>query len=438
MESAGHGSASRDSKMNICIRLVRRNLRLIPAAGLTLICLCSASAQPSPAQSASQPIAQTPAAARPVGTIKSISGNTITLTTDAGSDVTVQVQDTTKLVRIVPGQKDLKDATPIQLADVQPGDRVLVRGKLADDGKSVLALSVIAMKKADIAEKQSREREEWQKHGFGGLVNGVDAASGIISVALPSAGEKKNVTVHLSKDTILRRYATDSVKFDDAKPAPLEQIKPGDQLRARGSRSPDGAEFTADEIVSGTFRNIAGTISALDASAGTLTVQDLVLKKSITLKITAESQLRKLPPPMAQRIAARLKGTSTEAQSSAPATNGAGAAANAEQTAKAAATPTGGSEPGSGSNGMARPAGGGAADLQQAIGRMPAATFGDLQKGDAVMVVATEGGPNGVSTVITLLGGVEPILEASPKSSASTILSPWSLSSGGGGEAATP
>jgi len=87
---------------------------------------------------------------------------------------------------------------------------------------------------------------------------------------------------------------------------------------------------------------------------------------------------------------------------------------------------------------MGRSGGGGSADLQQAISRMPAATLADLQKGDAVMVVATEGGANGVATVITLLGGVEPILEASPKSSASTILSPWSLGTGAGGEAATP
>jgi hypothetical protein len=378
--------------------------------------------------------------ARPVGTIKSISGNTITLTTDAGSEVTVQVQDGTKLVRIAPGQKDLKDATPIQLADVQPGDRILVRGKLADDGNSVLAASVIAMKKADIAEKQSREHEEWQKHGFGGLVNSVDAADGTISIGLPSPGEKKSVAVHLSKDTILRRYASDSVKFDDAKPAPLDQIKPGDQLRARGTRSADGAEFTADEIVSGTFRNIAGPISALDASAGTITVQDLVSKKSITVKITAESQLRKLPPPMAQRIAARLKGTPPEAQSSASTPSGAGSVANAEPTRKPVGPPPGGSGAGGsdGSGGMGRSGGGGTADLQQMISRMPAATLADLQKGDAVMVVATEGGANGVSTVITLLGGVEPILEASPKSSPSTILSPWSLSSGGGGEAATP
>jgi Domain of unknown function (DUF5666) len=118
---------------------------------------------------AGQPSSQNPASVRPVGAIKSISGTTITLTTDAGTDLTVQVQDATKFLRIAPGQKDLKDATPILLTDLQAGDRLLVRGNLADDGKTVLAASVIAVKKADIAEKQSHEREEWQKHGLGGI-----------------------------------------------------------------------------------------------------------------------------------------------------------------------------------------------------------------------------------------------------------------------------
>src|SRR5260370_4245039 len=160
--------------------------------------------------------------------------------------------------------------------------------------------------KAELAEKQSRGREEWQKHGLGGLVDSVDVATNTINVALPSLGEKKSVAVHLSKDTILRRYAADSVKFDDAKPAPVDQIKPGDQLRARGTRSADGTELTAVEIVSGTFRNIAGTISAIDTSASAITIQDLLSKKSITVGITPESQLRKLPPPVPQRIAGRF------------------------------------------------------------------------------------------------------------------------------------
>jgi len=407
--------------------LFRKSPKPKRAATLLFMCgsLCAGTVAGTPRATAAgqQPPAQVSAAARPVGTIKSISGNTIILVTDAGSEVTVQMQDATKFVQIAPGQKDLKEATPIQLADLQTGDRVLVRGTLAGDGKSVVATSIIAMKKADIADKQSREREEWQKHGTGGLVSSVDAANNTINVSMPSFDEKKSIAIHLSKDTVLRRYAPDSVKFDDAKPAPLDQIKPGDQLRARGTRNADGTEFTADEIVSGTFRNIAGSISSLDASAGTITVQDLVSKKSITVKITAESQLRKLSQPMAQRIAASLKGTPPDAPAGTPASSG-------------TAAPSGNPRPG-GSGGMARSGGARTGDLQQMISRMPAATLAELQKGDAVMIVATEGGPNGASTAITLLAGVEPILEASPKSSASTILSPWSLSTGGG-EAATP
>jgi hypothetical protein len=417
--------------------LVHREACWIAAICLSLgtwICPVSEASQPQAATSSSS---QTPAAARPVGTIKSISGNTITLATDAGDEVTVQIQGAAKLVRIAPGQKDLKDAAPIQLQDLQPNDRILVRGKLADDGKTVLALSIVAMKKADITEKQAREREEWQKRGTGGLVSSVDPASSTVTVALPVIGEKKNVAIHLSKDTILRRYAPDSIKFDDAKPAPLDQIKPGDQLRARGTRSADGNELAADEIVSGTFRNIAGTISAIDASAGSITVQDLATKKSATIKITSESQLRKLPLPMAQRIAARLKGVPADApaQSASNAPSG----ANSGQEEKPAGPPTGGAGS-NGSNaptGSGRPGGGGAPDLQQAISRMPAATLADLQKGDAVMIVATEGGPNSAPSAITLLAGVEPILQASPNSSTS-ILSPWSLAGAPGGEGATP
>ena len=61
------------------------------------------------------------------------------------------------------------------------------------------------------------------------------------------------------KTPIIRRYAADSVKFDDAKPGTLDQIKPGDQLRARGTKSDDGKEMAAAEIVSGTLPQHPGT-----------------------------------------------------------------------------------------------------------------------------------------------------------------------------------
>jgi len=398
------------------------------------------------AQQSSPPTsAQVGNPAKPVGTIKAISGNSIQLSTDTGTEVNVTVQTSAKILRIAPGQKDLKDAAPITLQDLQSGDRILVRGSLGDDGKTVLATSVIAITKTDLAAKQARDREEWQRHGVGGLVGSVDAGSGTITISIAALGDKKNVAVHVSKDTVLRRYAPDSVKFDDAKPAPLDQVKVGDQLRARGTRSADGNELSADEVVSGTFRNISGTISSIDSAAGTIALQDLAAKKSVTLKITPDSQLRKLPLPIAQRIAFRLKGESVGGAPSASPGNATppANAANAAGGPPAGARPYGasgqGGQGGFGGMGPGGPgAGRGGGDLQQAISRMPAATLADLQKGDAVMIVATEGTQGVGSTVITLLGGVEPILEASPKGGASTILSPWSLSNAPGGEGATP
>jgi hypothetical protein len=361
-------------------------------------------------------------AAKSVGTIKSITGRTITLTTDTGSELAVFVQDGARLLRVEPGQKDLKDAAALDLQDLQPGDRILVRGKTADDGKSLLAVSLIAMKKLDIAQKKAREREGWQKHGVGGLVSAVDPVIGTITITTTALGVNKTMAIHSSKDTVLRRYSPTSVKFDDAKVAPITQIRVGDQLRARGKLSGDGSELTAEEVVSGSFWNIAGTIASIDPSASAITVVDLASKRPVAIRITTESQLRKLDAPVAQRIAARLKGTASEASSVSGGAPGNGRPSAAKNTG----------EPASAAH---RDSQQGPSDLQQVISRTPPASLNDLNKGDAVMIVATPGTQQGEAIVITLLAGVEPILQASPK--AQSILSPWSLSSAGG-DSATP
>jgi hypothetical protein len=398
-------------------------LTVLVVAGATMTTALRAAAL-----GASSSSAQAPNAARPVGTVKSVSGNNLVLATDGGGDVTVVVQEGARLLRVEPGQKDLKEAVPISLQELLPGDRILVRGQLAQDGKTVLASAIIAMKKASIADKQAHESEEWRRQGVGGLVSSVDSAANSIVITQQGMGEKKTVTIHLSKETIVRRYAPDSIKFDDAKPARVDEIKPGDQLRARGTRSADGGELAAAEIVCGTFRNIAGTISSIDASANTITVQDLATNRPVTLRITGDSQIRKLPLQMAQGVAMRLRKAGPESQNSAPAGGAAQGARSGEMQTSS----------GSGGPGRAGRNGGGGGDFQQALNRMPPATLAELHKGDAVMIVATEGGLNGELSVITLLGGVEPILQASPNSNASTILSPWSLSAAPSGEAGNP
>ena len=373
-----------------------------------------AAAVPAP-----NPQASTPATAKVVGTIQSLAGNKLVVKSDEGADRNIAVQDNTHYLQVNPGEKDLKKAVPILLRDLQTGDRVLVLGKDAQD-KGISAGYVIVMKKIDLEARQRQQQQDWQKRGIGGLVSAVDPATGDVTVATTSLAGKKVVTIHTTKTTIVRRYAPDSVKFDDARPSTLGEIKPGDQVRARGERNEDGTQFIAEEIVSGTFRNIAGTVSAIDSATGTMTVADSISKNTVQVKVTPESQLRKLPVPIAQRVAMRLKAASNGEAGASPAAGGAKPAATSN-------TP-GGAAPG-GQGGPGRGAGG---DFQQVLSRLPASALTDFQKGDEVMIVSTEGTGEAV-TAITVVGGVEPILTAAPKGGRDMVLSPWSLSAPEGG-----
>ena len=406
-----------------CSTLPKRMLRsatFLAAVAVTLF----ASSRIDAASLPSRPLAQTTAQSagtKAVGTITSISGSTITLKPDTGSPVVFQVDESTRMARVAPGQTDLKGATVIHLSDLQVGDRILVRASPSADGKSLTAAAVIAMKHSDVEAKQEQDRQDWQKRGTGGLVGAVDPASGAITITQGAGPAKKTVAIHTTSSTVFRRYAPDSVKFDDAKPSSLDQIKPGDQVRARGNRNADGTEFAAEEIVSGAFRNIAGTIDAVDAGAGTITVKDLLSKKSVTVRISTDSQVRKLPEQMAQMMAMRLRGGGNGSPQPQPASANAarGAASNGDGQSRFG-------------GGAGRPGGG--ADLQQILSRMPPASISDLQKGDAVMIVSTEGSDSGSVTAITLLSGVEPLLQASPSGAQAMMMSPWSLGGGGAGD----
>ena len=363
-----------------------------------------------------------------VGAIKSVQADSITLAAESGGEITAKLAATTKILRVPPGEKDLKNATALQPQDLQPGDRVLVRGLAAPDPHTLAALAVIVMKQGDISAKQQRDREDWQKRGVGGLVTKVDTAGGAITISSGGFGASKSVLVQASKDTILRRYAPDSVKFDEARPAPLDQIKVGDQLRARGTRTQDGAEIAAEEIVSGTFRNIAGTVAAIDAANNTITVKDLMSKTTVVVKVSADSQMKKLPVEMAQRIAMRLKGSAN------------GDAAGAQSASAQGSAPPGGDRRGAdsaGGRGQGGAVANGAPDFQRLLSRLPNSTLADIEKNDAVMIVSTDGAGSSTVTAITLLAGVGAILTAAPNRSAYSLLSPWSLNaSGGEGEGA--
>jgi hypothetical protein len=404
-----------------------RRFAILPLTALlgvvlwSFLCLASSWAQEAAASSGSKAI----------GTIKELNGAAITLAPDSGPPLNISVQPATQLLRVEPGAKTLVDAAPMSLQDLQVGDRIRVTGKMSDDGHTLLAAKIIAIKHADLEARHQQELQAWQKNGVDGLATAVDSSAGTVTITI----RNKPVIVHVSSTTVIRRYPPDSVKFDDAKPSTLAAIHTGDQVRARGNRSADGGELTADEIVSGTFRNIAGTVNSVDASSSSLSVHDLLSKKNITIQITADSQLRKLSPEMAQRIAARLKGSaggaasgSGEAPSGAPSSAAPPSAAQTHYEAQTAHQwgDRSGAGSSAGGSGASPGAPRGAPDFQQLLSRLPAEPLSDLHKGDAVVLVSTEG-TDSVATAIILLSGVEPILQAAPSASSYSILSPWSL-----------
>ena len=103
------------------------------------------------------------AAARFVGTITAINGNTITVKTDAGDSKQVEIPASAAIKQLAPGQKDLSAAATIQLTDLATGDRVLVKLDPDATGATPQALQLVAMKQTDIAQKQQKETEDWQR-----------------------------------------------------------------------------------------------------------------------------------------------------------------------------------------------------------------------------------------------------------------------------------
>src|SRR5579862_8799834 len=150
------------------------------------------------------------ALARRIGSIKAINGNVLTLTPDSGPDVTVTVQPNARILRIAPGEKDLKNATPVQLQDLQVGDRVRVRGQASADGALMMALEVIAIAHTDLEARHQQEQQDWQKRGIGGLVSSVDPAAGTVKISVTGFSGTKEITVQASKSTVIRRYTPDS------------------------------------------------------------------------------------------------------------------------------------------------------------------------------------------------------------------------------------
>jgi hypothetical protein len=304
------------------------------------------------------------------------------------------------------------DLEKITLAEVGEGDRVVVLGKVADDQKSVPARILIVATKADIAQKLERDREEWRRRGLVGTVSALNPETKEITLQLRSfAGPGQPIIITAAGEKVkFRRYAPDSVKFDDAKASSFGEIKVGDQLRAKGDRSADGARFTAEEIVSGTFRSIRGAIESVNIAANEIKVKDMVTGQAVTITISKDSLVRRFPAEFAARLMMRgQRGGGGAAQgepANAPPRPSQGGAGGEQRQ-----RPEGAGAEGMGNRRRMGGGGGGGPDLQEMLERMPAVTLAELKPGEMVIVSSTAGTDSGRATAIALLTGMEALLQ---------------------------
>ncbi|PWT85429.1 MAG: hypothetical protein C5B56_14080 [Proteobacteria bacterium] len=351
--------------------------------------------------------AQAPPSSHLPGTVTATnpSSNQITLKTEKG-DLTFTTSERTQIVHAQAGVSDPRQWPKMTLTEVAVGDDVVAYFRGAVEQKPLIATSLVVRTKADLSQLAQKELDDWKKRGTAGNVTAVDPAAKTITL---KAGPR-TFTVQLTDKTTVRRYSPDSAKPADAKPATLADVAVGDQANVLGNK--DGMNIAAEMVYAGTFRQIAATINSIDPATGEMKVTDLLTKKPLTVRITPDTTMKKLPEQMAQMLARRYQGGR----------GGGGSEGRGAGEGRPAGGPGGPGGPGGGGRG---------GDIGSMIDRLPAAPLTDLKPKDAVMVSTTSGSDPSKVTAVMLLAGVEPILTAAPTATRD-IMSGWNLGGGGG------
>ena len=358
---------------------------LSAAAGFGLLLL---SVSPLSYQAAAQATPSAPSGTRVLGTLLTRTSTSLTVKPDSGVPVTLALTPETSVLRLPPNSTDLKTAEPATLSDLDPADRVLVL--LASDASSPTARRVLVMKGGALAAQQQTAQQGWA-HSRSGVVEAVDNATGTIT--LKSGGRSQ--TINTTPSTIVRRYAAGSVRFEDAKRTSLSSVQAGDQLRVRGS-STSPATISADELVFGSFTQLAGQVTSVDPATSQLVLQDAKAKSPVTVVLGDHTEVRHLTPELARQLAARSRATGH---------------GSAHQASAVGAQPTAAQPP---------------ADPAEAIAQLPTLPASSLKAGDAVLLVATSGADH-VVTAVSVLTGAAPVLAAMESGGGTTSLSAWSL-----------
>ncbi len=335
-----------------------------------------------------------------IGEVAAIDNRSVVVTTKTGPSP-VMLTDKTVYKRIAPETPtNLAGATAGALSDIAVGDKVTISALLDKDGRSMNARTVYFITRSDITKKNAREAEEWRTRGISGRVTAVNSQSNQLSMETGGLMNKTTVTLTPKSSAKILRYASDSVKFADSKPSTLSDIKTGDQIRALGDKGSDGTTFAAETIISGSFRQIAGTVKAVDAAKNEVLINDLN-GKDVTIAFGDAIMLKRFPAEIAERMMAFQTG-------------GGGATPPGQGGQARPVNPNGGqaSPGGQGRGGFGGGRGGGLDDM---VERAPNITGADLKVGEMIAILTSA--PNSATATpgnikaIKLIAGVDPFIK---------------------------
>jgi hypothetical protein len=324
------------------------------------------------------------------GEVTAVSDTKISLQTKDGA-IDAILSSATEYKRVPPENPSLKAAVAASLSEVGIGDKVLITGLVADDKKTMPAKAVYIISKSDLAQKKAKE-QEWRTRGIAGRVTAVNGQTKEITVKT-SGVMTAEVVLTPKADVKFLRFPQDSANFNDAKEGTFEEIAVGDTLNAVGDKGEDGKTFKAEKILTGAFPQINGTITAIDAEKGEITLNNLQTKKPVVIIVGKNSLLKKFPAEMAERLAQMQM---MQAQGGGnvmrpPTQNQQNPNQNQQQNPNQ--TQGGGMNRGGGDN---------------LFDRLPAITIAELKVGDMIGVSSAKTASPDRFTALKLIAGVEP------------------------------
>lgn len=212
--------------------------------------------------------------AKPTGALGDLStidaaNGVLTIKTANGVMQKAVVSSSTDYLLVEPGKKSLEGAEKITIADLKVGDRVWARGATGTDG-TVTTRQVLVMNAEAIAQRNTRDAEDWQKRGVIGEVKAVDATAKTLQV---ESYRGEPLVVAISDATVLRKLKDGSTDLSNSQPIGLADVQPGNQIATRGDRDPATGRVDAVTVLTGSFpRPIRGRVMAVDPATSALTV----------------------------------------------------------------------------------------------------------------------------------------------------------------------